>query len=88
LRPAVDGLGDEVMVRLPDGHGVAVQQVPDVQHVADVQHVPDVQQVAEGQHAPDGQQAGLDTGQQTVVVCAPVAGAFVGIGQHGWICGQ
>jgi hypothetical protein len=81
-------LGDAVIVRSPDGHGVAVQQVPDVQHVADVQQVPDVQQVADGQQVPDGQQAGLDTGQQRLVVCALVAGAAVGVGQHGWICGQ
>ena len=64
------------MVRLPDGHGVAVQQVPDVQQAPD------------GQQVPDGQQAGLDTGQQTVVARAPVADDLVGIGQHGWICGQ
>jgi hypothetical protein len=69
-------LCDEVIVRLPDGQGVAVQHVPVVQQVADVQHV------VVGQHV------GLDTGQQTNVACAPAVDALVGIGQHGSICGH
>jgi hypothetical protein len=37
FRPAVDGLGDDAMLRLPGPQGVA-QQVPDGQHVVGGQH--------------------------------------------------
>lgn len=73
LRPAVEGLADEVIVRLPDGHGVAVQHVPEVQQV------PDAQQMVVPQHVVVAQQ---------LVVCSQQSPAVVGIGQHGSICGQ
>jgi hypothetical protein len=81
LRPAVSGFAEEVIVRLPDGHGVAVQQLPDVQQVPAVQQVPDGQQAVAPQQV-------LDTGQHGVVACALAADDLVGIGQHGTICGQ
>ena len=79
FRPAVDGFGEELMVRLPGPHGVGAQhavlagQQFVVQHGVDVvQHGVDVvQQLA------DGQQTG----------CALPAGP-VGSGQHGLTCGS
>lgn len=46
LRPAIDGFGDEAMLRLPVAHGVDVQQPVDGQHVVVWQQTV----VAAGQH--------------------------------------
>jgi hypothetical protein len=70
-------LGDAVIVRLPDGQAVAVQQVPEVQQV------PVGQQAVEPQQTVPQQEL-TQQGTTSALLCRMDGG----VGQHGMASGQ
>ncbi len=85
--PAFEGLGEAAIVKLPDGHGVGVQQVPELgQHVVPVQQVVLVQHgVVLVQHGVVLVQHGVVLGQHGVAGWGWPPLAPTGTGQHGTI---